>query len=61
MQRRELMTSFGSAAPGGAAATWLLSVYGQQRGRMRRIGVRMTHAWSDREGQALVAAFREGL
>jgi len=28
---------------------------------MRRIGVLMAHAESDREGQAFVAAFREGL
>jgi putative tryptophan/tyrosine transport system substrate-binding protein len=28
---------------------------------MRRIGVLMAHAGSDREGQAFVAAFREGL
>jgi putative ABC transport system substrate-binding protein len=61
MQRREFITLPGSAAPGGAAATWPLSVYGQQPDQMRRIGVLMAHAESDREGQAFVAAFREGL
>jgi hypothetical protein len=61
MQRREFITLPGSAALGGAAATWPLSVYGQQPDQMRRIGVLMAHAGSDREGQAFVAAFREGL
>jgi putative ABC transport system substrate-binding protein len=61
MQRREFITPLGSAALGGAAATWPLSVYGQQPDQMRRIGVLMAHAESDREGQAFVAAFREGL
>jgi len=46
---------------GGAAVTWPLSVCGQQPDRMRRIGVLMAHAGSDREGQPFVAAFREGL
>ena len=61
MQRREFITLPGSAALGGAAATWPLSVCGQQPDQMRRIGVLMAHAESDREGQAFVAAFREGL
>ena len=60
MQRREFIILLGSAALGGAAATWPLSVYGQPD-QMRRIGVLMAHAESDREGQAFVAAFREGL
>jgi hypothetical protein len=37
------------------------SLYGQQPDRIRRIGVLMARAESDREGQAFVAAFREGL
>ena len=45
----------------GGAASWPLAVRAQQRERMRRIGVLMALAESDREGQALVAAFREGL
>jgi putative tryptophan/tyrosine transport system substrate-binding protein len=61
MQRREFITPLGRAALGGAAAAWPLSVYGQQPDQMRRIGVLMAHAESDREGQAFVVAFREGL
>jgi len=61
MQRREFTTLPGSAALGGAAATWPLSVYGQQPDQMRRIGVLMAHAESDREEKAFVAAFRKGL
>ena len=60
MQRREFIILLGSAALGGAAATWPLSVYGQQPDKMRRIGVLMAHAESDREGQAFVAAFLRG-
>ena len=61
MQRREFITLLGSAALDGAAATWPLSVCGQQPDQMRRIGVLMAHAGSGWEGQAFVAAFREGL
>jgi putative ABC transport system substrate-binding protein len=55
MKRRQFITLLGGAAarPFGASA--------QQGDRMRRIGVLMAFAESDREGQALVAAFREGL
>ena len=55
MQRRECITLPGSAAFGGAAATGPLTVYGQQPDQMRRIGVRMAQAESDRDGQAFVA------
>jgi len=61
MQRREFIILLGSAALGGAAAAWPLSAYGQQPDQMRRIGVLMAHAESDREGRAFVDAFREGL
>jgi putative ABC transport system substrate-binding protein len=61
MQRREFITPLGSAALGGAAATWPLSVYGQQPDQMRRVGVLMAYAERDREGQAFVTTFREGL
>jgi len=44
--------------PGGAAV-WPLAARSQQPDGMRRIDVLM--AESDPEGQALVAAFREGL
>ena len=55
MKRRELTLL------GGAAATWPLAARAQQGDRMRRIGVPTTYADSDTEGQAWVAAFREGL
>ena len=45
----------------GGAVAWPLTARAQQPGGMRRIGVLMGYADSDREGQAFVAAFREGL
>ena len=57
MQRREFITLIG----GAAASTWSLAVYAQQSDRVRRIGVLMAHTESDREFQAYLAAFREGL
>jgi putative ABC transport system substrate-binding protein len=54
MRRREFITLL------GGAAAWPLA--GRARGeRMRRIGVLMGYAESDREGQANIAAFRGGL
>jgi ABC-type uncharacterized transport system substrate-binding protein len=55
MRRREFM-----ALLGGAAA-WPLAARAQQPERMRRIGVLMSYAESDGEGQALVAEFQKGL
>jgi putative ABC transport system substrate-binding protein len=55
MKRREFITLI------GGAATWPLVARAQQPERMRRIGVLMGYAESDSEGQAFVAAFREGL
>ncbi len=46
---------------GGAAVAWPVTAHAQQPDQMRRIGVLMAHAESDREGQDFVAAFREGL
>jgi putative tryptophan/tyrosine transport system substrate-binding protein len=53
--RRELIAALGSAA------TWPLTARAQQLDVVRRIGVLTGFAESDREGQAFVAAFREGL
>jgi ABC-type uncharacterized transport system substrate-binding protein len=55
MKRRAFITLL------GGAAAWPLAVSAQQRERVRRIGVLMAYAESDPEGQAWVAAFREGL
>src|SRR3984893_8733121 len=55
LKRREFITLV------GGAATWPLTARAQQGDGMRRIGVLMGSAESDQEGQARVAAFREGL
>jgi putative tryptophan/tyrosine transport system substrate-binding protein len=46
---------------GGATAAWPLTARAQQVDRMRRIGLLIQFAESDPNGQARVAAFREGL
>ncbi len=46
---------------GGAVVAWPLAARAQQGERMPRMGVLMGYAESDSEGQAFVAAFREGL
>jgi ABC-type uncharacterized transport system substrate-binding protein len=55
LKRREFITLL------GGAAAWPRAARAQRSERMRRIGVLMGYADSDREGQARVAAFREGL
>jgi putative ABC transport system substrate-binding protein len=54
--RRELL-----AALGGAVAAWPLAANAQQGARMRRVGVLMSTAADDPEGQARIAAFAQGL
>ena len=56
MKRREFITLLS-----GAAAAWPLAARAQQPERVRRIGVLMNLTESDSEGQARIAAFREGL
>jgi len=56
MRRREFITRVG-----GAAVAWPLVGRAQQGERMRRIGVLMNLAADDAEGQARLAAFRQGL
>jgi putative ABC transport system substrate-binding protein len=56
MKRREFITLVG-----GAAAAWPLATWAQQTERVRRIGVLMTTAADDPEGQARIAAFLQGL
>jgi putative ABC transport system substrate-binding protein len=56
MNRRAFITLLG-----GATAAWPLRARAQQPNRMRRIGVLMAYAESDAEGQASVAAFKDGL
>jgi putative ABC transport system substrate-binding protein len=55
MRRREFITLI------GAAAAWPLAARAQQSSGTRRIGALMGYPESDPEGQARVAAFRDGL
>jgi putative tryptophan/tyrosine transport system substrate-binding protein len=56
MRRRDFLISLG-----GAVAAWPLAARAQQGERMRRIGVLMSTAADDPEGQARLAAFHQGL
>ncbi len=55
MKRRDLLALL------GGTSSWSLVAHAQQADRVRRIGVLMGYAASDRQGQAFVAAFGEGL
>ena len=55
MNRREFITLIG-----GAAVAWPFAARAQQPERVRRIGLLMGTA-HDREGQARVTAFKQGL
>src|SRR3974390_3473488 len=55
MRRREFITLV------GGAVAWPLAARAQQPERVRRIGVLMGRSANDKEGQAFVAAFLQGL
>ena len=55
MRRREFITLL------GGTAAWPLAARAQQTDRMRRVGVLMSTAADDAEGQARIGVFEQGL
>jgi putative ABC transport system substrate-binding protein len=56
VRRRKFITLLG-----GASVAWPFGARAQHADRIRQIGMLMAYAEGDRQGQAFIAAFREGL